>query len=78
MFGLVPVSQTLQKEVPEMEASLVIAGFGLNGNGPNQGTFFFNLKDWKKREGEEHSVKAIVQRLNGIFAQNQDAMIFTP
>ncbi|MEH1860316.1 MAG: efflux RND transporter permease subunit [Nostoc sp.] len=71
------VSQTLQKEVPEMEASLVIAGFGLNGNGPNQGTFFFKLKDWKERKGEEHSVKGIVQRLNGIFAQNQDALIFT-
>ncbi|MEH1925921.1 efflux RND transporter permease subunit [Nostoc sp.] len=71
------VSQTLKKEVPEMEASLVIAGFGLNGNGPNQGTFFFRLKDWKERQGDEHSVKAIVQRLNGIFAQNQDALIFT-
>ncbi|MEH1784451.1 efflux RND transporter permease subunit [Nostoc sp.] len=71
------VSQTLKKEVPEMETSLVIAGFGLNGNGPNQGTFFFKLKDWKERQGDEHSVKGIVQRLNGIFAQNQDALIFT-
>ncbi|MBN3898577.1 MAG: efflux RND transporter permease subunit [Nostoc sp. NOS(2021)] len=70
------VYQTLQKEVPEMAASLVIGGFGLNGNGPNQGTFFFNLKEWKERQGEKHTVKAIVQRLNGIFAQNQDAMIF--
>ncbi|MHC5777042.1 efflux RND transporter permease subunit [Nostoc sp.] len=71
------VYQTLQKEVPEMAASLVIGGFGLNGNGPNQGTFFFNLKEWKERKGDKHTVKAIVQRLNGIFAQNQDAMIFT-
>ncbi|MEH1791352.1 efflux RND transporter permease subunit [Nostoc sp.] len=71
------VYQTLKKEVPELSASLVIGGFGLNGNGPNQGTFFFNLKEWKEREGEEHSVKAIVQRLNSIFGQNQDALIFT-
>ncbi|MHC5715820.1 MAG: efflux RND transporter permease subunit [Nostoc sp.] len=71
------VYQTLQKEVPEMAASLVIGGFGLNGNGPNQGTFFFNLKEWKERKGDKHTVKAIVERLNGIFAQNQDAMIFT-
>ncbi|MHC5832859.1 MAG: efflux RND transporter permease subunit, partial [Nostoc sp.] len=28
------VYKTLQKEVPEMAASLVIGGFGLNGNGP--------------------------------------------
>ncbi|MEH2361026.1 efflux RND transporter permease subunit [Nostoc sp.] len=70
------VYKTLQKEVPEMAASLVIGGFGLNGNGPNQGTFFFNLKEWKERQGEKHTVKAIVQRLNGIFGKNQDAMIF--
>ena len=71
------VSQTLAKQVPEMDTSLVIAGFGLNGNGPNQGTFFFRLKDWQQRQGEQHTVKAIVQRLNGIFIQNQDALIFT-
>jgi HAE1 family hydrophobic/amphiphilic exporter-1 len=71
------VYETLEKEVPEMKASLVIGGFGLNGNGPNQGTFFFNLKGWEEREGDKHSVKAIVQRLNGIFMQNQDALIFT-
>lgn len=71
------VYQTLQKEVPEMEASLVIAGFGLAGNGPNQGTFFLKLKDWKERQGEEHSVKGIVQRLNGILIQNQDALVLS-
>jgi len=71
------VYETLEKEVPEMKASLVIGGFGLNGNGPNQGTFFFNLKGWEEREGDKHSVKAIVQRLNSIFIQNQDALIFT-
>lgn len=69
------VYQTLEKEVPEMEASIVIAGFGLNGNGPNQGTFFVKLKDWKEREGEEKSVDGIVKRLSGILMQNQDALI---
>lgn len=69
------VYQTLVKEVPEMEASIIIAGFGLSGNGPNQGTFFVKLKDWKEREGEEHSVDGIVKRLTGILMQNQDAMI---
>jgi HAE1 family hydrophobic/amphiphilic exporter-1 len=69
------VYQTLVKEVPEMEASLVVAGFGLSGNGPNQGTFFVKLKDWKKREGEAHSVDGIVKRLTGILMQNQEALI---
>jgi hydrophobic/amphiphilic exporter-1 (mainly G- bacteria), HAE1 family len=71
------VYQTLAKEVPEMDASLVIAGFGLGGNGPNQGTFFFKLKDWKERPGDDHAAKAIVKRLNGILGQNQDAFIVT-
>jgi hydrophobic/amphiphilic exporter-1 (mainly G- bacteria), HAE1 family len=71
------VYQTLAKEVPEMDASLVIAGFGLGGNGPNQGTFFLKLKDWKERIGDEHVAKAIVKRLNGILGQNQDAFIVT-
>jgi hydrophobic/amphiphilic exporter-1 (mainly G- bacteria), HAE1 family len=70
------VYQTLVKEVPEMEASIIIAGFGLGGNGPNQGTFFVSLKDWKERAGKEHSVDGIAQRLGGVLMQNQDALIF--
>lgn len=71
------VYQTLEKQVPEMEASLVFAGFGLNGNGSNQGTFFLKLKDWKERQGGKHSANAIIQRLNGALMQNQDALILT-
>ena len=71
------VYQTLEKEVPEMAASIIIPGFGLSGNGPNQGTFFVNLKDWKERQGEAHSVDGIVKRLTGILMQNQDALIIT-
>jgi HAE1 family hydrophobic/amphiphilic exporter-1 len=71
------VYQTLEKQVPEMEASVVFAGFGLNGNGANQGTFFLKLKDWKERQGEKHSANAIIQRLNGALMQNQDALILT-
>ena len=54
------VYQTLVKEVPEMEASIIIAGFGLSGNGPNQGTFFVKLKDWQERKGEVHLQYATV------------------
>jgi HAE1 family hydrophobic/amphiphilic exporter-1 len=70
------VAQTLEQSVPEMEASVVIAGFGLGGNGPNQATFFIKLKDWQERRSQDQSANGIVQRLNGIFSQNQDALIF--
>ena len=69
------VYQTLSKEVPEMETSIIIAGFSLNGNGPNQGTFFVKLQDWQERKGKEHSVDGIVKRLSGILMQNQEALI---
>ncbi|WP_009633404.1 efflux RND transporter permease subunit [Synechocystis sp. PCC 7509] len=70
------VSQTLAK-VPELRASVVLPGFGLNGNGPNQGTFFIRLKPWEERKGEEHAVPAIVERLNGQLGQNQNAFVTT-
>ncbi len=62
-------------QIPEIESSLVAAGFGLNGNAPNQGTFFARLKDWSDRKEPGQSVQAIIQRLNQRFAQNQDAFI---
>ncbi|BAY50057.1 transporter (plasmid) [Scytonema sp. HK-05] len=68
------IYQTL-KQVSEIQASVLLPGFGLNGSGPNQGTFFVKLKDWEERHGEEHSATAILKRLNQEFGKNQDAFI---
>ncbi|MCU0524291.1 MAG: efflux RND transporter permease subunit [Elainella sp. Prado103] len=62
-------------QTPEIEASLISTGFGLEGNGPNRGTFFAKLKTWSDRPGEDQSVQAIVDRLNREFAQIQDAVV---
>jgi HAE1 family hydrophobic/amphiphilic exporter-1 len=68
------ISQTLS-QVPEVQAYVLIPGFGLNGSGPNQGAFFVRLKDWKERKGKDHTVTAIVARLNQELGKNQDAFI---
>ncbi|OKH40000.1 RND transporter [[Phormidium ambiguum] IAM M-71] len=63
------------KAVPEIEESLIVSGFGLNGSGPSRGTFFVKLKNWAERTKKEQSVKAILLKLNRKFTQNQQALI---
>jgi HAE1 family hydrophobic/amphiphilic exporter-1 len=41
-----------------------LVGPVLDGNAPNKGLFFFGTKHWDERQGSEHSVAAIVERLN--------------
>ncbi|MFB2933786.1 efflux RND transporter permease subunit [Aerosakkonemataceae cyanobacterium BLCC-F154] len=63
------------KEVPEVEGSLIVSGFGLDGSGPSRGTFFVKLTNWGERTKKEQSVRAILGKLNRKFAQNQQAII---
>jgi HAE1 family hydrophobic/amphiphilic exporter-1 len=63
------------KEVPEVEGTLIVSGFGLNGSGPSRGTFFVKLKNWAERPEKNQGVKAILVQLNRKFAQNQQAII---
>jgi len=50
--------------VPEVRASFMISGFGFDGNASNLGIAFANLKPWKERTEQSHSVYGILQRLN--------------
>ncbi|MFB2892939.1 efflux RND transporter permease subunit [Aerosakkonemataceae cyanobacterium BLCC-F50] len=63
------------KKLPEIQGSLIVSGFGLDGSGPNKGTFFVRLKNWAERTEKNQSVKAILGRLNRQFAQNQQAIV---
>ncbi|NJO78684.1 MAG: MMPL family transporter [Cyanobacteria bacterium RM1_2_2] len=60
--------------------AVIATGFGLDGSGPNKGTFFVRLKDWSERTAPDQSAKAIAQRLNQAFARNEQAFIqiFSP
>ena len=59
------VEQVLKKQVPEARALFMVSGFSFGGAGPNLATIFVTLETWDKREGEDQSVAAIVNRLRG-------------
>jgi HAE1 family hydrophobic/amphiphilic exporter-1 len=54
---------------PEVAAMFVIGGFSFSGSGPNIATVFATLKPWEEREGREHSVAGLVERLRGPFGR---------
>jgi HAE1 family hydrophobic/amphiphilic exporter-1 len=68
------IYQTFE-QTPEIEGSLIAPGFGLEGSGPNRGTFFAKLKNWSERQDEGQSVQAIIKRLNQEFAKIQEASV---
>ncbi|MBX9880208.1 MAG: efflux RND transporter permease subunit [Candidatus Obscuribacterales bacterium] len=63
----------LEDSVPEANSSLGLSGFGFSGNAANLGMVFSNLKHWKHREGPEHSLDAIIQRLRKPLSEITEA-----
>jgi len=63
---LIQVEKTL-KQQPEVRGMFAIGGFSFQGNGPNIAQVFAMLKPWDEREGKEHSVAAVVERLRRPF-----------
>ncbi|MDP3798423.1 MAG: efflux RND transporter permease subunit [Polaromonas sp.] len=61
---------------PEVESMVGVLGFSFSGQGQNAALAFVTLKDWKEREGEEHSASAIAGRAFGAFMGVRDAFIF--
>jgi hydrophobic/amphiphilic exporter-1 (mainly G- bacteria), HAE1 family len=56
-------SEQLLREQPEVAGVFTVGGFSLLGTGPNYGVQFVNLRPWEEREGREHSVAGLVERL---------------
>ena len=50
---------------PDVVALFSVMGFSFSGAASNTGIMFARLKDFKDREGEEHSVQAVLGRLGG-------------
>ena len=57
------VAAVLRSE-DDISAAALFSGASLDGNAPNKGLFFFGTKHWDERQGSDHSVAAIVERLN--------------
>jgi hydrophobic/amphiphilic exporter-1 (mainly G- bacteria), HAE1 family len=63
--------------VPEAEGTFSVAGFSFAGAAANQGLIFVPLKPFSQRQGEQHSAKAIVNRVRPMLFAIQGAIVFT-
>ncbi|MCC8408503.1 efflux RND transporter permease subunit [Mucilaginibacter sp. UR6-1] len=64
------------QSLPEVESVTRVAGTGLlSGAGGSYSILFIKLKDWSKREGAEHTVKAVTGKMFGMTAGIKSAKI---
>jgi hydrophobic/amphiphilic exporter-1 (mainly G- bacteria), HAE1 family len=69
------VSQLLAG-VPEAQGTFSVAGFSFAGAAANQGLIFVPLKSYSQRKGEQHSAKAIVNRVRPMLFGVAGAIVF--
>jgi multidrug efflux pump len=61
---------------PEVQSMVGVLGFSFSGQGQNAALAFVTLKDWKDREGPDHSAQALAGRTFGAMMGVRDAFIF--
>ncbi|MDC0835773.1 efflux RND transporter permease subunit [Geitlerinema sp. CS-897] len=62
-------------ETPEIRGTFMVSGVGFDGRGSNQGLFFGSFKDWSERTGKGQAADELIAKLNGQFAQIQEAVV---
>lgn len=69
---------TLIKDMPEVSDVIEISGFSFmaGGAGSNLGSMFVVLKPWNERKGKDHSVEAVMERINEQCAALQEGIVF--
>lgn len=69
--------QAVLEDTPEIEHYTKVSGFGLiSGQGTSYGSLIVRLKNWDERKGKEHTVDAVMARLNKRFSEIKEAQIF--
>lgn len=69
--------QDILEGTPEIEHYSRITGYGLlSGQGTSYGTVIIRLYHWDKRKGKEHTVEAVMKRLNAQFSNIKEAQVF--
>lgn len=68
--------EAILRKQPEVEDIFDVSGFSFSGSGPNLGIAFVRLKPWSQRRGAQHSLDALLQRLQPQFFQIADAQVF--
>ncbi len=71
--------QELIMSCPEVKDVIAISGMSFmgGGNSSNMGGAFVVLKPWGERKGKEHSAQAVIDKVNALTAQVQEAVIFS-
>ncbi len=66
------------KNMPEVSEVIEMSGFSFmtGGAGSNMGSMFVMLKPWNERKGKNHSVEAVMARINEQCATLQDGVVF--
>ena len=67
--------ETIVRKQPEVANYSRIDGFG-GGVGSCYGSIFLNMKPWDERKGKEHSVSALIARLQQETASVKEATVF--
>jgi HAE1 family hydrophobic/amphiphilic exporter-1 len=68
-------AEQILMETPEVRAVFAVTGFSFSGAAPNQGIMFVALKPFEEREGDEHRLQAVLNRLRGPLFGIQGAMV---
>lgn len=69
--------QKILEATPEIEHYSRTSGYGLiSGQGTSYGTVIIRLRHWDERKGEEHTVDAVMKRLNAQFSNIKEAQVF--
>jgi hydrophobic/amphiphilic exporter-1 (mainly G- bacteria), HAE1 family len=70
-------AEKLIRSQPEVLHVFNVTGFSFTGSAPNRGLIFTLLKPWSQRKGFQHSLPALLMRLNGAFYMTlPEAQIF--
>jgi HAE1 family hydrophobic/amphiphilic exporter-1 len=67
--------EAILKQQPEVIGMFAIGGFSQQGSGPNIAQVFAMMKPWDDREGAEHSVAALVERLRKPYSEIGEARV---
>lgn len=76
------VMQKIQNEIqkiPEVQNIMTISGHSFvgGGSGANSGSMFVVLKPWSERRGKNQSVDAVIEKVDEITSQIQEAVCFS-
>ena len=73
--GIAQKIEAILMKDPDIAASFSVMGFSFSGAAPNNGMLFTRLKGYEEREGREHSLDAVLNRVRGPMTSIPGAIV---